>query len=45
MNRENFEEQGRNEIIENIESNLFNLTNEGETQKGPKQFDNIPRML
>tara|TARA_A100001015_G_scaffold294327_1_gene371993 strand:- start:60 stop:1520 length:1461 start_codon:yes stop_codon:yes gene_type:complete len=38
---ENFEEQDSNEIIENIESNLFNLTNEGETQKGPKQFDNI----
>ena len=38
---ENFEEQDSNEIIENIESNLFNLTNEGEIQKGPKQFDNI----
>lgn len=38
---ENFEDQDSNEIIENIESNLFNLTNEGETQKGPKQFDNI----
>ena len=38
---ENFEEQDSNEIIENIESNLFNLTNDGETQKGPKQFDNI----
>ncbi len=38
---ENFEEQDSNEIIENIEANLFNLTNEGETQKGPKQFDNI----
>ena len=38
---ENFEEQDSNEIIENIESNLFNLINDGETQKGPKQFDNI----
>ena len=38
---ENFEEQDSNEIIENIEANLFNLTNDGETQKGPKQFDNV----
>ena len=38
---ENFDEQDSKEIIENIEANLFNLTNEGETQKGPKPFDNI----
>ena len=38
---ENFEEQDSNEIIENIESNLFNLTNEEKHKKDQKQFDNI----
>ena len=37
----NYEEQSSNLIIENTESNLYNLTNDGDTQKGPKQFDDI----
>ena len=38
---DNFEDKNSDIIIENTESNLYNLTNEGDTQKGPKQFDNI----
>ncbi len=38
---DNFEDQNSNIIIENTESNLYNLTNDGDTQKGPKQFDDI----
>ena len=38
---DNYEEQNSNIIIENTESNLYNLTNDGDTQKGPKQFDDI----
>ncbi len=30
-----------NELIENTEQNLFNLSNQGEIQKGPKNFDEI----
>ena len=37
----NYQEQNSNIIIENTESNLYNLTNDGDTQKGPKQFDDI----
>ena len=29
------------ELIENTEQNLFNLSNQGEIQKGPKNFDEI----
>ena len=38
---DNFEDKNSDIIIENTESNLYNLTNDGDTQKGPKQFDNI----
>ena len=37
----NYQEQNSNIIIENTESNLYNLTTDGDTQKGPKQFDDI----
>ena len=37
----NYQEQNSNVIIENTESNLYNLTTDGDTQKGPKQFDDI----
>ena len=38
---DNFEDKNSDIIIENTESNLYNLTSDGDTQKGPKQFDNI----
>ena len=38
---DNYEEQNSNLIIENTESSLYNLTNDGESQKGPKQFDDV----
>jgi replicative DNA helicase len=38
---DNFEDKNSDIIIENTESNLYNLTNDGDTQKGPKQFDDI----
>ena len=38
---DNFEDKNSDIIIENTESNLYNLTNDGDTQKGPRQFDNI----
>ncbi|MAW97978.1 MAG: replicative DNA helicase, partial [Alphaproteobacteria bacterium] len=38
---DNFEDKNSDIIIENTESNLYNLTSDGDTQKGPRQFDNI----
>ena len=38
---DNFDDKNSDIIIENTESNLYNLTSDGDTQKGPKQFDNI----
>ena len=38
---DNFEDKNSDIIIENTESNLYNLTSDGDTQKGPKQFDDI----
>ena len=38
---DNYEDQDSNIIIENTESNLYNLTSNGDSQKGPKQFDDI----
>ena len=38
---DNYEDQNSNIIIEKTESDLYNLTNDGESQKGPKQFDDI----
>ena len=38
---DNFEDKNSDIIIENTESNLYNLTNDGDTQKGPMQFDSI----
>ena len=38
---DNFEDKNSDIIIENTESNLYNLTSDGDTQNGPKQFDNI----
>ncbi len=38
---DNFEDKNSDIIIENTESHLYNLTSDGDTQKGPKQFDNI----
>ena len=38
---DNYEEQNSNIIIESTESNLYNLTNDGDTQKGPMPFNDI----
>ena len=38
---DNYEDQNSNIIIEKTESDLYNLTNDGDSQKGPKQFDDI----
>ena len=38
---DNFDDKNSDIIIENTESNLYNLTSDGDTQNGPKQFDNI----
>ena len=38
---DNFEDKNSDIIIENTESNLYNLTSDGDNQKGPRQFDNI----
>ena len=38
---DDYEDQNSNIIIEKTESDLYNLTNDGESQKGPKQFDDI----
>ncbi len=37
----NFNDDNSNSIIEKVELNLFNLTNHGETHKGPKNFDDV----
>ena len=38
---DHYEDQNSNIIIEKTESDLYNLTNDGDSQKGPKQFDDI----
>ena len=38
---DDYEDQNSNIIIEKTESDLYNLTNDGDSQKGPKQFDDI----
>ena len=38
---DNYEDQNSNIIIEKTESDLYNLTNDGDSQKGPRQFDDI----
>mgnify|MGYP001335931078 FL=1 len=37
----NFENDKSNSLIEKVEMDLFNLTNDGETNKGPKKFDDV----
>ena len=37
----NFNDKNSVEIIEKTESGLFNLTNEGDFERGPRNFDNI----
>ena len=36
-----FQEENSNSIIEKVELDLFNLTNDGEKQKGPKIFNDV----
>ena len=36
-----FQEENSNSIIEKVELDLFNLTNDGEKQKGPKNFTDV----
>ena len=38
---DDYEDQNSNIIIEKTESDLYNLTNDGDSQKGPKLFDDI----
>ena len=38
---DDYEDQNSNIIIEKTESDLYNLTNDGDSKKGPKQFDDI----
>ena len=36
-----FDDQNSNSLIEKMELDLFNLTNDGETKKGPKNFNDV----